>query len=42
MLDGNLKPWHLKTDRGSEFKNKAVSRLLKEMGVKHLTQTQVA
>ena len=37
MLDGNLK-----TDRGSEFKNKAVSRLLKEMGVKHLTQTQVA
>jgi hypothetical protein len=35
MLDGNSKPWHLRTARDSEFKNKAVSRLLKEMGVKH-------
>ena len=35
VLDGNLKSWHLKTDRSSEFKNKAFSRLLKEMGVKH-------
>jgi hypothetical protein len=36
VLDGNSKPWHLRKDRGSEFKNKAFSRLLKEMGVKHL------
>ena len=35
VLDGNSKPWYLRTDRDSEFKNKVVSRLLKEMGVKH-------
>jgi hypothetical protein len=35
VLDGNSKLWHLRTDRDSELKNKLVSRLLKEMGVKH-------
>lgn len=35
VLDGNSIPWHLRTDRGSEFKNKEVGRLLKKMGVKH-------